>query len=199
MWSSEQSGFRHLYLYSTTGELKRQLTSGEWPVKRVLGVDEEARMVYYVSDQDSPLEDHLYRVSLDGGTPQPLSSGSGNHHIDMDGRNQHYLDTFSNLETAPKTTLHDAAGRQLSVFWHEKPDEENYEVLPREIVTLPQSDGTLLYARLIRPANFNPSEHYPAVVFVYGGLADSVHSKHVDKNGLGAGAGPPRVCRLAIR
>ena len=169
VWSSERSGFRHLYLYSTTGELERPLTSGEWPVKRVLGVDEETRMVYYVSGEDSPLEDHLYRVSLDGGAPQPLSPASGNHQIDMDGKNRHYLDTFSNLQTAPETTLRNAGGRQLSVFWHEKPAEDKYEVLPSQIVTLTQSDGTLLYARLIRPANFNAAERYPAVVFVYGG------------------------------
>jgi len=169
VWSSERSGFRHLYLYSINGELERQLTSGEWPVRRVLGVDEHSRVVYYVSGQDSPLEDQLYRVSLDGGAPQRLSSGSGNHNINLDGKSSHYLDTFSNLRAAPQMTLHEAGGRQLSVFWHEKSVEERYQVLPSEIVTVPGKDGTLLYARLIKPAQFNSSKKYPAVVFVYGG------------------------------
>jgi dipeptidyl-peptidase-4 len=169
VWSSERSGFRHLYLYSLNGELERQLTSGEWPVRRVLGVDEEARMVYFASGQDNPLEDQLYRVSLDEGPPQRVSSGSGNHSVEIDETGRHYLDTFSNLQTAPETTLHDAAGKQLSVFWHEKPVEENFEVLPSEIVSVPQSDGTLLYARLVRPVQFKASEKCPAVVIVYGG------------------------------
>src|SRR5438270_9157470 len=66
-------------------------------------------------------------------------------------------------------TLHDAGGRQLSVFWHEKSVEEGYQVLPSEIVTVPGKDGTLLYARMIKPAQFNSGKKYPAVVFVYGG------------------------------
>ena len=31
------------------------------------------------------------------------------------------------------------------------------------------ADGTLLYARMIKPAGFRPGKKYPAVVMVYGG------------------------------
>jgi dipeptidyl-peptidase-4 len=44
-----------------------------------------------------------------------------------------------------------------------------YDILPTEIVNLKASDGTPLFARLIKPANFDSTRKYPAVVMVYGG------------------------------
>ena len=177
LWSSERTGFRHLYLYSTTGELERQLTSGDWQVNRVVAVDENARMAYYTSGGTNPIEDQLYRVSLDGGAPQCLSKDAGTHVIQIEGAGRHYLDTFSNLTTPPVTTLHDAAGAELGEFWREeKSIQDKYEILPTEIVKVPLKDGTVLYARLIKPYHFEPDWKYPAVVFVYGGPhAQSVH------------------------
>ena len=46
---------------------------------------------------------------------------------------------------------------------------EEYDLLPTEMVNFKTSDGTLLYARLIKPANFHAGEKYPAVVMIYGG------------------------------
>src|SRR5208283_3888663 len=51
LWSSEASGYRHLYLYSTSGQLVRQLTRGDWEVRRVVAVDEPKREVYFMSSQ----------------------------------------------------------------------------------------------------------------------------------------------------
>ena len=64
LWSSERSGFRHLYLYDLSGKQLAQLTHGDWEVERVESVDEASGQVYYTSTQDSPIERHLYRVSL---------------------------------------------------------------------------------------------------------------------------------------
>ena len=47
VWPSERSGFKHLYLYDGDGQMLRQLTSGEWEVDALLGVDVEARRVVF--------------------------------------------------------------------------------------------------------------------------------------------------------
>src|SRR2546423_553934 len=39
-WSSERTGFRHLYLYAPDGRLIRQLTSGAWPAEATVALDE---------------------------------------------------------------------------------------------------------------------------------------------------------------
>ena len=46
---------------------------------------------------------------------------------------------------------------------------EEYDLLPAEIVTFKGADGTLFYARLIKPAGFDAAKKYPAIVQVYGG------------------------------
>src|SRR5205823_13729804 len=78
-WSSERSGFRHLYLYAADGTLIRQLTRGEWPAEATVALDENGRQLYFVGWQERPLDRQLFRVSLDGGEPEALTRGSGMH------------------------------------------------------------------------------------------------------------------------
>src|SRR4029077_18574083 len=40
LWTSERSGYRHLYLHAGDGRLLKQLTHGDWPIEAVEGVDE---------------------------------------------------------------------------------------------------------------------------------------------------------------
>lgn len=168
--SSEQSGFRHLYLHAPDGKMLRQLTRGEWEVSSIACVDENSGRIFYTSTQASPLERHLYRTSLDGEAPALLSPGAGTHSIQMSPACDYYLDTFSNLDSPPRTTLHDASGKEVRV-WRE-PDTkiaEEYEILKTEIHRFQGADGTVFYGRLIRPANFDPARKYPVIVSVYGG------------------------------
>lgn len=170
LWWSERDGFGHLYRYSREGKLLAQLTQGEWEVTEVAGVDEKAGLVYYVSTEASPLERHLYRVSLNGGQRERLTSKAGTHSINMGPTAEFFLDTYSDLSTPPSTVLCSQSGSQLAVL--RSADARlltEYEILPTEIVQVKASDGSLLYARLIKPAAFAPGNKYPAVVVVYGG------------------------------
>ena len=60
VWSSERSGYRHLYLYGLDGKLVRQLTDGPWEVTSLDAVDEQKQKVYFTSTETSSLERHLY-------------------------------------------------------------------------------------------------------------------------------------------
>lgn len=172
LWSSEAGpgGFRHLYLYSLDGTLKHQITKGDWEVRRLVAVDESSRSILYTSSQESPVEEHLYRVSLDGGAPTRITREAGTHRIEASNNAAYYVDAHSSLTDPIETTLHDSTGKQLAVL---RPADrkvlDEFEVLPTEIVTLKAADGTMLYARLIKPAHFQPGTKYPVVVMVYGG------------------------------
>ena len=52
--TSEKSGFRHIYVYTIDGKPLWQLTSGNWEVTDIAGVDEENNKLYYVSTEASP-------------------------------------------------------------------------------------------------------------------------------------------------
>lgn len=167
LWSSERSGFRHLYVFDIATAQFRPVTQGEWEVSRVAAVDEQSGTVWYVSTEASPLERHLYSIRLDGSGKKRLTQASGTHAISMPARGGVYLDTYSSLKTPPETTLHAADGASLAVFRAAK--ENEYDLQPVEIVAVKAPDGDTLYARLIRPAGFDASKKYPAVVMIYGG------------------------------
>lgn len=168
--TSEQSGFRHLYLHTADGKPLRQLTRGEWEVSAIACVDEAGGRIFFTGTQASPLERHLYRTSFEAAAPVLVSPGAGTHSIQMSPACDFYLDTFSNLDTPSRTTLHDAAGKELRV-WREADKKilEEYEILKTEIHRFKGSDGTEFYGRLIRPANFDPAKKYPVIVSIYGG------------------------------
>ena len=64
LWSSERTGYRHLYLYSDDGELRKQLTSGEWQVSRVVAVDEDrAVCLFHVKRGESARRPVVSRVA----------------------------------------------------------------------------------------------------------------------------------------
>jgi len=170
LWLSEHDGFRHLHLYSAEGQAVRQLTKSSWEVTGIAGVDESSGRVYYTSSETSPLERQFYSVKMTGEDKQRLSISSGTHTIAMGPGGNYYLDTFSSVSSLPRTTIHAGDGHELGVYREQnKRIAEEYEILPTELVNFHTADGTLLYARLIRPAGFEAGKKYPAVVLVYGG------------------------------
>ncbi len=170
LWTSERTGFRHIYRYSDKGELLGQLTSGDWEVDSITAIDEGRGRVYYTSSEASPLETQLYRAGLQGGEQLRITKEEGTHLIHANENGSYFVDSYSSLKQPPQTVLATGDGEQVSVLQPvDKSLSDEYALIPEEIVTLKTEDGTILYARLIRPANFQPSTKYPAIVYVYGG------------------------------
>ena len=170
IWGSERDGFEHLYLYSLDGKLRKRLTEGNWEVTELAGVDEARQKVYFVSSEASPLERQLYSIGMNGKDRTRISKGAGTHAISMSPDANYYMDTFSSLAEPSSRVLHTLDGAEWAVYRapnHKLTDD--YQLLPTEIVTFKNAGGTLLYARMIKPANFQAGVKYPAVVMVYGG------------------------------
>lgn len=170
LWGSERDGFRHLYLYNLAGQQRKRLTEGNWEVTDLAGVDESQQKIYFVSTEASPLDRELYSVKLNGKDRIRITRESGIHEISFSPTMQNYLDTYSSLTEPYRTDIYSIGGEKWSTFHAPNralPDE--YELQPSEIAEVKTHDGTLLYGRLIKPANFHPGEKYPAVVIVYGG------------------------------
>jgi len=170
LWGSERDGFCHVYLYSLDGKQRKRVTEGDWEVTDVVGVDEAKQKIYYVSSEASPLERQLYSIKLNGKDRARLSQGAGTHAISMSPTAEYYLDDYSSVTQPPRSTVHNIGGDEWSVFREaDRNLIDNYAMAEPETVTFKAHDGTLLYGRVIKPANFRPGEKYPAVVTVYGG------------------------------
>jgi len=116
LWLSERSGFNHLYLYANDGSSVKQLTSGEWEIRNLRGVNEDSGRVFFVSNEVSPLEAHLYSITLNGAGKRRLDYGSGTHAVSMSPGGRYYPDTESSLVSPPRSALHSSDGTDLGVF-----------------------------------------------------------------------------------
>ena len=170
LWSSERSGFRHFYLHDLSGKQLAQLTRGDWEVASVERVDETGGQVYFTSTEASPIERHLYRVSLSGGGPVRLTRERGNHGVNLAPDAGHFLDTYSTAMIPSRQDLYKSDGSRVTVLAENKVAElDSYQLQPIEFLTVPGADGTPLHASMIKPRGFDPSRKYPVIVYLYGG------------------------------
>lgn len=179
IWASERDGFKHLYLYKNNGELITQLTKGDWVVNDLVAVDEENGWVYFTGRADTPLEQHLYKVTLDGKSPEHTSrvtKRGGVHSITFANDNVTYLDKFSNITTPEQLSLHKINGDHVIDLLSNTLDE-NHPAYPYELGLVTPSFGTIkadddktnLYYKIYTPDTLKPGHKYPVIVRVYGG------------------------------
>jgi dipeptidyl-peptidase-4 len=175
IWWSERDGWGHYYLFDSAGKLKNQITSGEFVTDQIVSLDEKSRTLYFSANgrehSEDPYYTHLYRVSLDGSGLQLLSPGNFSHAFSAPDSGRYFEDTFSRVDTAPKSALLDAQGTQLL-------DLETTDVSQLldagykfpEIFRVKADDGiTDLYGVMYKPFDFDPARKYPLIEFVYPG------------------------------
>ncbi|TWG90984.1 dipeptidyl-peptidase-4 [Luteimonas sp. J16] len=188
IWSSERSGYQHLYLASEDGSHLEPITSGPWPVDELLAVDQARGLVYFsagaravegAAPDAAATQRHVHVVPLEGGRVRTLSREDGVHNASFARNASVYVDSWSSTTTPPQVVLHDADGRLIASLLPNDLDDPAHPYapyraahLPTEFGTLTAADGTTpLHYSLIRPAGFDPSRKYPVIVHVYGGPA----------------------------
>ncbi len=176
LWWSQRDNWGHLYLYDlSTGELKRQVTTGDWNVAEVVHLAGAARAVYATGvgrePDRHPYYRHLYRVGLDDGDVTLLTPEDATHAIALSPDARHFVDTYSTPTTPPVSVLRRMDGgvvmeleradasRLLSAGWQ-----------PPTPITVKARDGrTDLYGLMFTPTRLDPDRRYPIVNYVYPG------------------------------
>jgi dipeptidyl-peptidase-4 len=168
LWQSERSGYRHFYLYGADGTLVRQLTTGEWEVRELHGVDRQ--YAYFSGTERSPIGLDVYRVKLDGGPPTRLSAAPGKHAATFNPKLTHYVDRWSDIRTPDQVRVYRSDGAEARVVDENKVAAiGEYDLPAIELLQVKTRDGFPMEAMLIRPPHFDPSKKYPVYQFLYGG------------------------------
>ena len=168
VWTSEKSGWRHAYLYDYDGN-EKQLTTGDWEISSLVAVDETDGWLYFYAKKDSLIDQHVYRVRLDGGDVEKISGDAGWYEWSFSPDREWVIQEYSNAATPPAITLRHPAGESVrTLVDNDLQGLEKYAVPNPEFFTFKTSDGTELNAYLIKPTDFDPEKKYPVIAFGYG-------------------------------
>ena len=179
IWSSEESGWNHLYLYSKDGRRIRAITRGDYPVKSLNGVNQDTGEVFFTASmrdgKELPIEQQLFKASLKRTvTPSEITPRGGWWSVSVNGTGTAYVGNYSDLNTPAQSALYRINGERVRwieenrlqaghPFWAfaERQQKPEFGTL--------QSHGETLVWQMTTPPNFDPTKTYPVVMQVYGG------------------------------
>ena len=177
IWMSERDNWNHLYLYNRhTGEVKNQITKGEWYVRDVINVDEATRQIVFsangmVKDED-PYLIRYYRINFDGTGLTCLTPEEGMHQGTFSDDNNYFVDVYSMVNKAPVTVLRESKSGKV-IMPLEKADITQLVkagwIAPEPFVAKGRDGKTDIWGVIIRPTNFDPQKKYPVLEYIYAG------------------------------
>lgn len=179
IWSNEDSGWRHLYLYDRNGRRLRAITRGDYPVKHLDGVNEQTGEVYFTASmrdgKELPIEQQMFRANLNRTVdPVAVTPGGGWWTVSVNGPATAYVGNYSDPATPTQSALYRIDGTRVRWIEENKLDASHpfaayvSRLRPPEFGTM-QSHGQTLVWRMTTPPDFDPSKKYPVVMQVYGG------------------------------
>lgn len=203
VWISERDGWRHLYLYdSNSGEVKKQLTKGEWIVKNVVRVDENRREIVFIgcgrdSGEDPYLEKY-YLLNMDSGEIKPLTPENGSHKATFSADYSYFVDTYSRVDKEPITVLRDGRSGEVIMEIERCDISKALEAGWRypEVFSAKGRDGkTDIWGIIKRPSDFDSTKTYPVIEYIYAGPHDSFVPKTFS---VGNGVYPSALVELGF-
>lgn len=190
--TANRDGYRNLYLCDTTGKVRRLTTTNA----DVRYIGNDGTNVYYTSTEISPVESHLFSISIKkakGGkasfaefskirTPVRHTFEPGWHNITFSPDYRYFIDSYSSFNLPFKAILKSCGNKFEKVITESYYPLSDYATGEVEIGTVPSADGKYSnWYRLLRPKDFDPSKKYPVILYVYGGP----HSQLVKNTWLG--------------
>jgi dipeptidyl-peptidase 4 len=171
IWTSEVSGFNHIYHYNFDGRLISKVTSGEWPVASIVRVDEKGKKVYFTANENLGLETYFYSVDMNGRNMKKMTEQPGSHNISMNEAASFYVDMYSSFDAAPSAALYRANGRKVRDLMTSDTSKVTANGLKKpELLHFKAADGvTDLVALVYKPVDFDPNKSYPVLLPLYGG------------------------------
>ena len=176
IWYSERDNWGHLYLYNaTTGELKHQITKGDFVVTQLLKIDEHNRKLYFLANGKEagrdPYFSHFYSVDFSGKNLKLLTPENGNHTIFLAPDADYFIDNYSQPNVPNVAVLRNLNGKLILSL--EKEDISRLEAMgwkpPTPIKVKSRDNKWDLYGLMFTPTKLDASKKYPIVNYIYPG------------------------------
>ncbi len=172
IWTSEQDGYNHIYLYSAEGPLMNQVTKGDWEVTNYYGYDQNEDRIYYQSTENGSINRGVYSISSGGRDKKALAVEEGTNNAAFSADFTYFINTYSSATTPNTYTLHKAlTGKKVKDIKDNKgllTKLEGYEMSPKEFSTI-AINGNELNMYMIKPKDFDATKKYPLLMYQYSG------------------------------
>jgi dipeptidyl-peptidase-4 len=173
-WLSERDGWRHIYLVSIDDQSIKPVTSGDFDVMEILGIDDKDQWIYFYASPSNATQKYLYRAHFDGTDTQRVTpeNKTGTHRYVLSPDRKMALATSSQF-TSPPVTEVVRLSDHVTIFVAEtnsklRSQVEAAQLPPSEFFRVDIGDGIELDAWCILPPDLDPTKKYPLVVHVYG-------------------------------
>jgi dipeptidyl aminopeptidase/acylaminoacyl peptidase len=177
IWMSERDGWAHLYLYDgLSGQLKNQITKGNWVVRAVDHVDEQKRQIWFQASGMNPGEDpyfiHSYRINFDGSALMRYTEPGASHKVAFSPDHEYYTDTWSRIDLPPIMDLRRAVDHNV-IMQVENADASPLFAAgwraPEAFKAIGRDGKTDIWGIISRPTHFDAAKKYPVVEMIYNG------------------------------
>jgi len=168
---SYRNDWENLYYYAWDGKMIAQLTDFNFRVTGIDRVDEDLKTVWFSATGQESTDKQAFRVGLDGQNLLQLTSGPGNHNINISPMGNYYIDTWNSIVSAGSMIAMDKRGKVIrEVYKFEQPVFDPSKNSKTEMVKIMTTDGLFnMPATVTYPVNFNPANKYPVIFAIYGG------------------------------
>ena len=172
IWSSDRSGYKHLYLYNAQGKLLNPITQGNWEVTEFYGVNAQQKELYYQSTEKTTIGRGVYATRLNGRGKRALTQETGSNGAFFSRGGQYFIHTYSDEQTPPMYTLRQTSnGKVIRELLNNNALAETLAAfdLPQKEFSTIQVNGNSLNMYMIKPRDFDPNKQYPVLMFQYSG------------------------------
>ena len=172
IWTSEKSGYNHIYLYNLKGKQVRQITKGNYDVTDFYGIDESNNTVYFASSERSPMHRDVYAIQLNGKNKKTLTNKIGTNSATFSTNYKYFINQYSNANTPYYFSLYDAKGNEVRILKDNsnlKNSLAEYALSQKEFFNFKTTEDIDLNGWMMKPHNFDETKQYPVFMYLYGG------------------------------
>jgi len=174
VFSSEQDGWNHLYLVATSGGPATLLTPGKFETEDVALGSDKTSVIYSSNQVDvDPLDidrRHLWRVSVEGGTPQALTHGATMEWTPLEIAGK-VVCLGSTATTPAMPYVVNSQGLEMIAKGALPADFPSAQLVTPKQVIFKAEDGWEIHGQLFEPNKLEPKPSGPrsALIFIHGG------------------------------
>lgn len=170
LWMSYRNGYKHLYRYDTDGNLLNEVTKGDFQINEIIGQDKSGSRVFVLAADEKGMNDVLYSCEVAKLNMKKVNLPVGSHDIILGNYGKYFIDNYSDYQTPRNINIIDDKGKDIQNILKSTNPLDSVKIGQMTFVDITAADGvTKLNGRLIKPYDFDSTQKYKVLVYVYGG------------------------------